>query len=85
MAPTKPQREAIAKAVRLRAISRRCKEFAKFGGYRSVSDRLNALALKYQEQARRVEERAGLHSNGGDPDDRHSFSLRRRRRPRPEK
>lgn len=85
MAPTKPQREAIAKAARLRAISRRCKEFAKFGGYRSVSDRLNALGLKYQEQARRVEERSGLHSNGGAPDERPSFRLRGKRRPRPKK
>ncbi len=85
MAPTKPQREAIAKAARLRAISRRCKEFAKFVGYRSVSDRLNTLALKYQEQARRIEERAGQRSNGCDPDSRPSFSLRGKRRPRPEK
>jgi|EndMetStandDraft_6_1072998.scaffolds.fasta_scaffold11428_3 hypothetical protein len=84
MALTTPQREAIATAARLRAISGRCEEFAKFGGYRSVSDQLNALAVKYQERARRVEERAGVHLNGGIPDDRPSFSLRRRRRRCPE-
>jgi hypothetical protein len=80
MAVTKLQREAIATAARLRAISRRCKAVAKFVGYRSVSDRLNSLAAKYQEQARRLEECAGLHTNGVDPDDRPSLRLRRRRR-----
>jgi hypothetical protein len=69
MAPTKLQRKAIATAVQLRAMSRRCKEFAKFVGFRSVSDRLNILAAKYQEEAWQVEERAGLHLNGGDPDE----------------
>jgi hypothetical protein len=60
MALTKSQQKAIATAARLKAISQRFKEFSKLVGYRSVSDRLNALAVKYQEQARRVEERAGL-------------------------
>lgn len=85
MALTKLQREAIAAAAGLRATSRRCKQFAKLVGYRSMSDRLNALAVRYQKQARRVEERAGLCSSVDDPDDRPSFSLRRGRRPRLEK
>lgn len=64
MAVTKLQREAIVTAARLRAISQRCKAFAELAGYRSVADQLIALAAKYEEQARRVEDCAGLRSNG---------------------
>lgn len=83
MALTKSQRDAIAAATRLRAISRRCAEFSKFVGYRSVSDRLDALAAKYQKQARSVEERAGLCSNRRDPDDWLSFRSQERHRHHP--